>query len=160
MPIETEAVANSVQTTVDAVKGGFIASTGWITGQWTSMRKTMALRKLEGKLAKIFNIANGHKKKKVPFHSPQYVSLWNAANEAIKEFCAEYGVNSEEVFAQMPAMRELQQWGSPAPPKSSAFMQWAVGVPLCAAALIAAGWGVGLMQWLVTYGHNLAPHAH
>ena len=131
----------------------------WIQKQYRDARKAIALRTLEGKLAKIITISNGHRKNGLPKHAPAYQALAKQAVSLIDTFCLEYSVDQDEVYAQIPAMTELKELGSPAPAEMNPAGRIVAGILGVIFGLIVAGFLTGAIQRLFHLGWTIA-HYH
>lgn len=135
----------------------------WYQNKIKEGQKSFALSRLESKLAKILTVANGHRKHKLPKHDRAYYVLLQQAEDLIDQFCSDYSVGSDTIYAQIPAMKELQEWGVPAPAEMSKPVKFAiVGIAVMAGTFI-VGFLSGSIQLLFHYGwllSHLAHHAH
>ena len=89
--------------------------------------------------------------------SPQYQSLWRAADSKVDQFCLQYNASRIEIEAQAPALKELEDLAqAPAVPNRKA--QLAVGSVTGLALIVAVGFTLEVLHWLFTLGWLMAHH--
>lgn len=134
---------------------------GLLGDKYRQARKAVALRQLEGKLAKIIAMSNGHRKNNVAKYSDTYQILLVKAEDAISEYCAAYSVPAGEIYAQMPAIKELRDWGSSAPIEAPAAVKVIGYISMTIIGIFVAGWAAGVIQRLFHFGWTIANyHMH
>jgi hypothetical protein len=150
-------LAQELEQKIDTVIGQFSKSgpVSWLSTQVKSSRKALALRSLEGTLAKVITTANGHRKQNVKKHSAVYAALWLTAKDEIAAYCLKQDATFDDVYAQMPALKELELWAEPAPPKQSPIALTVLGV----AAWVGGAFGIGVLiavtEMFYKWGHHL-----
>lgn len=129
--------------------------TEWIKNKIKEGQKAFAMHQLETKLAKIIKTANGHRKNKLPKYAPAYYILCQRAEDLIAEFAKDYDVNPDDIYAQIPAMKELQDWAIKPhqSPRAIQFLASLVGIAIGA---FVVGLTTGGLQCLFHYGWALA----
>ena len=127
----------------------------WLKKKVTDARKGIALRVLERKLAKIITVCNGHRTKNVARYAAPYGVLYPKAVALVEEFCTEYSVPEEDVYAQMPALAELKSWAV-RPPSTFSFGRLLVYMAGPIAALFILGLASGWAQRIIHFGWALA----
>lgn len=142
---------------INIVVGQFSTSrpVTWLSGQVKFTQKQIALRSLEGTLAKVITTANGHRKQNVKKHSAVYAALWQTAKSEIAAYCLKQDATFEDVYAQMPALKELEQWAEPAPPKSSPIAYVIGGIVAWMGLAFILGAGSAVTHLFYTWGHHL-----
>jgi hypothetical protein len=127
----------------------------WLKKKVTDARKGFALRILERKLAKIITVCNGHRAKNVARYATPYGVLYPKAVALVEEFCTEYGVPEEDVYAQMPALAELKSWAV-RPPNTGSAGRLLVYILGPVVALFIIGLASGWAQRIIHFGWALA----
>ena len=127
----------------------------WITNKFKDGRKAVELRMLERKLANIITICNGHRTKNVARYASPYASLYEKAETLVAEFCTQYGVDQDDVYAQMPAMAELKSWAV-RPPDTGRVGRLLVYLLGPVIGLVIIGLASGYAQRLIHFGWHLA----
>lgn len=127
----------------------------WLKKKVTDARKGFALRTLERKLAKIITVCNGHRAKNVARYAAPYGVLYPKAVALVEEFCTEYSVPEEDVYAQMPALAELKSWAV-RPPNTGSAGRLLVYILGPVVALFIIGLASGWAQRIIHFGWALA----
>jgi hypothetical protein len=135
-----------------------IAVRDWAGKQARAAYKAIALRSLESSLSDIITIANGHQKKGIAKHAQVYSVLWSKADALIIAFSERHAVDRSELYAQMPALAELEDWASPAPASSSPSVRFAAALVGFGFIPVIMGCATGLFQSMFGWGHQLVHH--